>query len=183
VETIQDGETVMIESGSCCAIFAEALALIRKNITIITNSIFLTKFVCHLPKIQIILLGGCFVPESQKVIGSMTKTYAKRVYVDKLFLGADGFVSGQGFTGKNFHSGETVFSLSKYANKVYVLTEAEKFKRCGTYSMIKFDKLAGVFTDDTIPQEAEDELIRNNVQVYKVSSTDELVNIPEADVI
>jgi DeoR/GlpR family transcriptional regulator of sugar metabolism len=51
---------------------------------------------------------------------------------------------------------------------VYVLTEADKFRCRGVYNTIRFDKLAGVFTDESIPQEAEKALFENNVPLYKV---------------
>jgi DeoR/GlpR family transcriptional regulator of sugar metabolism len=172
-QTIEDGETIMIESGSCCALFAEALALTGKNITIITNSVFVAKFVCNHPRIKIILLGGYFLPDSETVTGNMTKIFARKFFVDKFFLGVDGFIPNQGFTGKDFQCAETALGLTKFANKVYVLTEAEKFKRCGTCSMIQLDKISGVFTDDNIPKEAEAVLIKNNVQLYKVSTVEE----------
>ena len=37
---VEDGETVMIESGTTCALLAEVLATRKKNVTIITNSAF-----------------------------------------------------------------------------------------------------------------------------------------------
>ena len=36
-ESIHNGETIMIESGSCCALLAEEIAANRRDITIITN--------------------------------------------------------------------------------------------------------------------------------------------------
>lgn len=41
VESIEDGETVMIESGSCCALVALEIAQTKKDVTIITNSAFI----------------------------------------------------------------------------------------------------------------------------------------------
>ena len=36
-DLVQDGDTIMIESGSCCAILADTLALVKNNLTIITK--------------------------------------------------------------------------------------------------------------------------------------------------
>ena len=43
VESISDGETVMIESGSTNALLAEAIGKTKKNVSIITNSIYIAK--------------------------------------------------------------------------------------------------------------------------------------------
>jgi len=172
---VEEGETVMIESGSCCALFAEELAISMKNVTIITNSAFVANYVCKLPNIKIILLGGYFQPESQVLVGPMTAKCAEIFYSDKFFLGTDGFVPGCGFTGRDHLRVETAADLAKRAKKVFVLTEAAKFHRRGAYNLIQFDQLSGVFTDENIPKEAEDALLKNNVPLYKVSSTEEKI--------
>jgi len=175
VEIVEDGETIMMESGSCCAIFAEELSLAKKNVSIITNSVFIANFICKLPNIKIILLGGLFQSESQVLVGSITKKNAESFNLDKFFLGADGFISGQGFTGADHLRADTALNLASRAKKVYVLTEAAKFSRSGAYALLNLDKIAGVFTDDGIPKEAENELVKNNVQLYKVPSAEEKI--------
>ena len=44
-DCVSDGETVMIETGSTCILFAEELARTRKNVTIVTNSVCLAEYV------------------------------------------------------------------------------------------------------------------------------------------
>jgi DeoR/GlpR family transcriptional regulator of sugar metabolism len=175
VQIVDEGETIMLESGSCCAIFAEELAIAQKNVTIITNSIFIANYVCKLNSIKIILLGGYFQPESRVLVGPITAKCSEIFYPEKFFLGTDGFIFGYGFTGGDHLRVETAAELAKRAKNIYVLTDAAKFYRRGAYSLIQFDKLAGVFTDDSIPKEAEDALIKNNIQLKKVPSVEEKI--------
>jgi len=174
-EIVEEGETVMVESGSCCALFAEELALARKNITVITNSAFIANFVRNLPSIKIILLGGYFQPESQVLVGPMTQKCADLFYPSKFFLGADGFNPEFGFTGRDHLRVETAAGLAEHAKKIFILTEAAKFHRQGAYSLMQFDKLAGVFTDDSIPKEAEAAMRKNNVLLHKVPAAEEKI--------
>ena len=174
-QTVEDGETVMLESGSCCALFAEELVFARKNVTIVTNSVFIANYISDLSDIKVVLLGGCFQPDSHVAVGPITIKSAEDIYSDKFFVGVDGFILGQGFTGSDLLRIETATGLAKRANKVFVLTEAEKFCRRGTYGLIHLDKITGVFTDDSIPKEAEAELVKNNVQLHKVSVSDEKI--------
>jgi len=172
---VEDGEIIMLESGSCCALFAEELVSARKNVTIITNSIFIINYVYRMPNVKIILLGGCFQPESQVLVGPITIKCTEVLYPDKYFIGADGFIPDYGFAGRDILRVETTLELAKHAKKIYVLTESAKFNRRGACNQIKFDKLAGVFTDDGIPKEAETLLLKNNIHLYKVSSTEEKI--------
>jgi len=174
-EIVEEGETIMLESGSCCALFAEELALSRKNVTIITNSIFIANYVCRMQNIKIILLGGYFQPESQVLVGAITTNSCESFFIDKFFLGTDGFISRQGFTGRDHLRVETALKLANRAKRIYVLTEAAKFKRHGTYNLVTLEKTTGVFTDDGIPKEVEADLQKNNVKVYKVPSEEESI--------
>ena len=173
-QIVEENETIMVESGSCCAFFAEELALMHKNVTIITNSIYLANYL-RKTDIKIILLGGCYQHESQVLLGPIVAKLAQNFYTDKFFLGTNGFIPEQGFTSGDYSNAETVSSLSKCSKNVFILTESAKFQRRGTYCMIQFDKISGVFTDDKITKEAETVLIKNNVKLYKVPAAEERI--------
>ncbi|MCL2197099.1 MAG: DeoR/GlpR family DNA-binding transcription regulator [Treponema sp.] len=170
---VEEGETVLLESGSCCALFAEELAVSGKKATIITNSIFITNYIHKMQNIKIIVLGGILQPESQVLVGPMTINCAENLFFDKFFIGTNGFIPGQGFTGSDQLRASTALELANKAKKCFILTEAEKFSRRGAFELIQLNRVSGVFTDDSIPKEAESALIKNNVMVRKVPSVEE----------
>ena len=61
-ELVENGDTIMIESGSCCALLADVLAERRKDLTVITNSAFIAAYIRGKCSFQIILLGGVYQP-------------------------------------------------------------------------------------------------------------------------
>jgi DeoR/GlpR family transcriptional regulator of sugar metabolism len=166
--TVQEGETVMIESGSCCAFLAEELAATQKDVTIVTNSAFIANFVGHLPNIKIILLGGYYQPDSQVLVGPMTSKCGEIFFSDKFFIGVDGFSPKFGFTGKDHLRVQTATDLAERAREVIVLTDSEKFQHQGALGLIRLDRITGVYTDERIPREAEAALLDNNVLLHKV---------------
>ena len=87
---VQPGETVMIESGSCCTLLAEELCARDCHITIITNSAFIASFVRKMRSARIILLGGSYQNEAQVMVGPLVGLCARNFKVDKFFLGIDG---------------------------------------------------------------------------------------------
>ena len=165
---IGGGETVMIESGSCCALLAEELANAQKDITIITNSVFIANFIRHASRTRIILLGGYYQPESQVLVGPMTRKCGEIFFSDKFFIGTDGYMPGFGFTGKDHMRTQTVMDLAENAREIFILTEAEKFQRQGLLGLMHIEKITGVFTDDRISPEIESQLLENKIQLHKV---------------
>lgn len=167
-ELVDDGETIMIESGSCCALLALEIAKTKKDITIITNSAFISEYIRKYPNIKIILLGGEYQKESQVMVGPITKSCVQNFFVDKLFIGTDGFSKNSGFTGKDYMRSETVRDMANQANNVIILTESTKFSQKGVVNLITIDLISSVITDENIPKEYEDYLSSKDVEVKKV---------------
>ena len=166
-QTVVDGETVIIESGSCCALLAEELANTRREITIITNSAFIANHIRHAFHAKIILLGGDYQGESQVVVGPIAIKCAEDFFTDKFFVGVDGFTEKFGFTGRDHLRAVTVQGIAKQARQVMILTESEKFNRQGVVGLVRIADVAAVYTDDHIPPESEDFLLKNQVVVHK----------------
>jgi DeoR/GlpR family transcriptional regulator of sugar metabolism len=164
-EMIQEGETVMIESGSCCALLAEEISRKKGFGRIITNSVFIANFIRDSRGINVTLLGGEFQRESQVNTGPMTKLCAGQFKVDKLFVGTDGFDRDSGFTGRDQVRTDTVRSMAESAKKVIVLTDSEKFGASGLVHQFSFDEISTVVTDNGISRVVADELLMHGISL------------------
>lgn len=161
-ELVADNETVMIESGSCCAIFAKKLAETKKNITIITNSVFIADYISETGA-QIILLGGIYQTKSQVLVGPVLAESIKHYKVDKLFIGADGYSCEWGFSNKDPFRGESVRHMASRAKDVIVLTESHKFNVEGNLGLgVAVNK---VVTDKNIKKKTRDHLKDSGIKL------------------
>lgn len=167
VQSIEDGETIMIESGSCCALVALEIAAAKKDVTLITNSAFIADYVRKTGAINIILLGGEYQKESQVMVGPMTRRCAEAFYVDKLFIGTDGFTKETGFTGNDYMRSEAVRDMAKQASRVIVVSDSAKFHQKGVVSLMDTKRIDSVYTDQGIPAEIESYLQQQGITVYK----------------
>ena len=170
VESIEDGETVMIESGSCCALVALEIAKTKKDVTLITNSAFIADYIRKTGNVRIILLGGEYQEESQVMVGPITRKCAEGFFVDKLFVGTDGFTRETGFTGNDYMRSEAVKDMAKQASNVIVVTDSVKFQQKGVVSLLDTKKVSYVYTDSNIPEAAEEYLVENNIKVIKTEN-------------
>ena len=146
VESIEDGETVMIESGSCCALVALEIAQTKKDV------------------------GGEYQNESQVMVGPITKKCVESFFVDKLFIGTDGFTETSGFTGNDYMRSETVRDMAKQADKVIIVTDSFKFLQKGVVTLIPTAEIACIVTDTHIPIECENYLLDHGIEVKKVEN-------------
>lgn len=165
---VTDGEVIMIESGSTCALLAEELAFNRNDITIITNSCFIASYVRKADSVKVILIGGEYQKESQVNVGPLVKQVISEFYVDKLFVGIDGFDQRRGFTGSDITRCDTTRMLATAAQQTIVLTDSSKFSQNGVVSEFAFDEISKVYTDAGISEEVLNFLTEQKINVTTI---------------
>ena len=165
-QTILNGETVMIESGACCALLARELAATRRDITIVTNSAFIAAFIRKAPFARVLLLGGDFQNEAQVMVGPLLKKCLVDFSIDKFFIGTDGFSLNCGFMGNNLLRAEAIRTMGERANKIMILTESTKFTVQGVIPQLKTAEIHSVFTDEAIPAAIKEHLENQHCLVH-----------------
>lgn len=165
---VSDGEIIILESGSTCALFAEEVAYTHKNVTFITNSAYIANYINSNNNNQIILLGGFYNKSHQAVIGPMTKEYIKDFYVDKIFVGIDGYSKQMGFTGNDIMRADTIQAMTKSAEKVIILSESSKFEKSTAILYLKEEQVYQVITDKNIDNDIKEYLESKNIIVSTV---------------
>ncbi|MBQ9064692.1 MAG: DeoR/GlpR transcriptional regulator [Blautia sp.] len=165
-EFVKDGDTVMIENGSCCALLAAALAELRSGITMITNSAFIADYIRRSSDFQIILLGGIYQHDSQVIVGPMVRQCVENFWVDRFFIGVDGWSARAGFTNQDQMRAQAVRDMARQADQVIVLTESEKFSKHGTVPLNLKDRVKAVITDNKIEEKTVKELNSLGIDVF-----------------
>lgn len=166
---VTDGSTIMVESGSCCALLARELADTKQGVTIVTNSAFIANYVRDSTRVACTLLGGTYQRESQVMVGPLVHTCAREFYVERLFIGADGWVGGVGPTNADQMRADAVRCMAESANEVVVLTESEKFGRRGAVPIRLTGKRVSVVTDANVSDEWRFALGDDGVQLLIAS--------------
>lgn len=164
LESIREGESVMIESGSCCALLAEEIAQNRRDVTIITNSVFIATFLRNKRGSRIILLGGEFQPEAQVMVGPLIKKCAENFFVDKFFMGTDGF-NERGAMSGDLMRAEAVRNMVESARQAIILTESKKFSQVGVVPLLTYKELDTIYTDENISDEAVKSLTSRGIHI------------------
>ena len=164
-ELISDGDTVMIENGSCCALAALTIAKTKKNVTIVTNSAFIAGYICNEPNVQVVLLGGIYQKESQCLVGPMIRDNAMNYNVKYCLIGTDGWNERIGFTNKDQMRAQAVRDMSASAEQVVVLTESEKFNAAGTVPLNLSGCQVSVLTDADISEDVRTGLAEQNIAI------------------
>lgn len=178
-DLVEDGETIMVESGSSCALFVMELAKRKKNVTILTNSVFISDFVRNEESIRIVLLGGEIQRDSRALIGPLLEQTVKNFLVDKFFLGTDGYTEENGFRIADYMRAQAVRAMVDQASHVYVLTDSSKFTKKSLVNQLPAEKIHMVITDQGISQEMIHSLNKHGVRVMLSENGQEFSDFKE----
>ena len=169
-DLIHEGDTVMIESGSCCALLALTIAERFRDVTIVTNSAFIAGYIRTKPCANTVLLGGYYQNDAEVNVGPMVKQASGNFNVDLLFVGVDGYIEGSGFTNGDQFRAQAVRDMAESAAKVVVLTESAKFSKRGVVPMRLGEHPCCVITDDGIPAASCRALERAGIELITVAT-------------
>lgn len=169
-DLVHDGETIFIESGSCCILLADELNRRGTKAVVVTNSTFLASYVGSSPTVHVLLTGGDYQPDSMAMTGLIAKQSVLSFHAAYFFAGADGYRIHSGFTGDDMQRAELLRVMAKQSEKTIVITEAEKFKREGALTFLSPDEVDMLITDQPVTDPViRDELLDKNVNILTAS--------------
>jgi DeoR/GlpR family transcriptional regulator of sugar metabolism len=142
---IQDGETVMIDSGSTTIQMARALAYRGTQCTVITNSIPVAMTIGH-GATEVLLCPGEYLAAESAVIGTETLEFLARFNVDRCMIGASGLSSeGPSETIRGFAAVKRM--MLHRAAKRHLLIDSHKFGYKGLAQVGEIADLDSVVVD------------------------------------
>lgn len=125
-ERVRDGEMILVGSGSTTLEFVKALTE-KQNLTIVTNSCHIIEFAeQHMPQVTIISTGGQLARTWRHYTGSFLAASLADVYVDQVFLGADGFEPSFGFLAEYEETARAKVEFMRHARSKIILMDATK---------------------------------------------------------
>jgi len=123
---VNEGETILIESGSVNVLLARELLKI-KRVTIITTNVYIARQFRKNEQANIIVLGGIYQHDSETLVGKITRACIDQINIDKAFIGIDGYSKEAGFTLRDLFRAEVSSHIIQKAKDVYVVSDSSKF--------------------------------------------------------
>ena len=168
---ICEGDRLIFDSGSTPLQVARHIAgdlLTTGRLTAITLSLPIVHELGSWKGVQLLLLGGIYVPEYQMVVGPQTIDNVKGLHADKMFLGTDGITLARGLTTANVLEAEVDRALVDAATQIIVVADSSKIGRIGLSTIVPLNEIHVLVTDEGAPPDFVAELRGMGVQVMLV---------------
>lgn len=162
VEFIENGDTIILDSGSTTTEIAKKIVGI-KNLTVITNALNIALILGAQSNIDVVMTGGEFKPPTLSLTGQKAADFFEGINVQKLFLATAGLSLKFGLTYPSISDLVVKKAMIDAADTTYLVADSTKigksaFASLGALSLINYiitdagieDKHKKVFEDHEI---------------------------------
>jgi DeoR family transcriptional regulator of aga operon len=166
-EFVNDGETIILDSGSTTHEIAKRLKE-RQDLTVITNGINIATELAGHRGIQIILLGGVMRHSSISIVGHFAEEMLSQLTADKLFMAADGCTLEFGISTPKFEESRINQAMVAIAREKYLTADSSKFGRNSLSRIVSLWDMDGVISDTGLTEEYQAEIAAHGLKLVLV---------------
>jgi DeoR/GlpR family transcriptional regulator of sugar metabolism len=149
LDFIQDGDSIMIDGGTTTYYVAKHLHT-KRNLKIITTSMFLFPILWEIPDATIYLTGGVVHREFHDTYGDITIEAIKKFSPDKTIIGVDGVSITNGFTTTEPSIAMIKRQMVSTSKNLIVVADSSKFGKVCLLTIADIQSANLIITDDKL---------------------------------
>jgi len=166
---IEDGETIILDSGSTTAEIARRIRLLDlKSINVITNALNIAALLIDVPSVRLIVPGGILRRESNSLSGPLAEAALGTLQANRLYLGADGIDPQLGVMTPHLAEAQLNARMIAISRQVVVVADSSKFARRNISLIARVEQVNLLITDRQAPADAVEQLRERGVEVRLV---------------
>ena len=163
-ELIEDGDSILLTSGSTIEAFAKILAP-KGLLNVVTPSIRVGIYLSEKENVDIMMLGGRLIVKSHSVRDAYTEEGLKYVRCSKAFFSCDGFDVDGGITTAFEAEARVTNSMLNVASEVVLLADSSKLGKSGFGRICDISRIDVLITDNALPQALRERFEDEGVKV------------------
>ncbi len=164
---VKDNETLILDSGSTTYHVAKNLADL-KNLTIITNDLFIASNIEFHPSTTLVVTGGVRRSGFNILMGSITEELLSQLKVNKTFLAADAVDFVQGISNATLFEASIKRLIIKAAQEVILVVDHSKFGKAALARVCSLEQLHLVITDSGVDNSVLQGFQRINIPIITI---------------
>jgi DeoR/GlpR family transcriptional regulator of sugar metabolism len=164
VELIQDGETVLLDSGTTALEVARLLH--DRAVTVMPLSLHAIHELVDAPKVRLLLPGGEPRPGELSLIGPLTLASMRALRFDVAVLSPCAFSVDDGLTAFDLNDAEIKQQALTVASRVIVMADGTKWGKAALAHVCPADRPDVVVTDPSAPEDQRAALAERGVLVH-----------------
>lgn len=169
VELIQDGETLILDSGTTTAEIAKQIRGLKLNsINVITNALNIAVLLANAPHVNLIIPGGVLRRKSWSLSGPQAEQALRDLQADHLFLGVDSLDPEIGLMTPYVLEAQLNALMIRISRHVVAVTDSSKLLRRNLSVIAPVERVDLLITDHGAAQDCVAAIRARGVQVRLV---------------
>jgi DeoR family glycerol-3-phosphate regulon repressor len=150
-QEVENGQLVTLDGGSTTRAVARHLAQLRRDLTIITNSLGVAIAAGANPTFRVLLCPGRYHAGEGSVFGEDTTEYLARFHAHVAIIGASG-LTGEGPSEAVPGAAAVKRAMLRRAAATVLVLDQSKFERTSVETVCDFSALGTIVTDAPLPE-------------------------------
>jgi DeoR/GlpR family transcriptional regulator of sugar metabolism len=147
---VRDGDSIVLDASTTAWQVARHLKG-RRELTVITNGLFIALEFIDSPGVTVVMPGGSLRPASASLVGDAGACILERYHVQRGFFGAGGFTLEEGLTDTNQYEVELKQRMLARSKEVIAIVDSSKWGEVTFAPLASVEQLDRVITDDGAP--------------------------------
>ena len=169
---VQDGSTIILDSGTTTAYFARALRG-KRDLVVVTNAVTNAFELMQYSDATVVLTGGVVRPTTLGAVGDIAIATIHELRVDQTFLAIQSVSIDGGLTYPSLDEAAVKKAMIAAGSEVILLADSSKFGRESLVRVAPLDVLARVVTTPGMPPEIAQQLADLDIEVIVVEVTED----------
>jgi DeoR/GlpR family transcriptional regulator of sugar metabolism len=164
---VRDGDSIALDASTTAWQIARHLKD-RRELTVVTNGLFIALEFLDSPDVTVIMPGGALRAASASLVGDQGACILERYHVQRGFFGAGGFTLEEGLTDTNQYEVELKQRMVERSKEVTAVVDSSKWGQVTFAALASVDQLDRVIADDAAPSDMVAALAERGIEVTLV---------------
>ena len=160
---IEDGDTIVIDTGSTMAVFAELIN--AQHLTVVTNDLSIALTMEKHEDCRVVLLGGTVRNDYHCTLGPAAVEQLKALHVDKAFIATNSITAKEGLSTPDLNHADIKRHMIASADQTVLLATGNKFGRKSFAHFAAITDMDMIVTDTSVPEDELNAIRALNVEV------------------
>lgn len=168
-QLMRDGGCIFIDAGTTNLALAAAIPA-ELSLTVVTNAPAIAAQVMHLPRCEVIVLGGRVQATTGAALGITALKQVEGMHFDQCFMGACALDVEAGLTVFDHDDAEFKRSLVRRSNEVIVALTSDKLPSVARYQVMPCDEIAILLVEPDLAPDKVATVVAKGVEVRACSA-------------
>ena len=164
-QMIKERDVVFLGPGATCYYIAKALKD-KKNIKVVTNSRFVLNVLADSPLVNMVFIGGNYMPTINAMTGDMVQKVLKEFLLDKAFISVSGVHMSHGYMVPNEEEIKIYKTITSITKELIIVADHTKFNKTSFLKLGPLNIANSIITNKNVSADYKAEFFKEGVQIF-----------------